>query len=644
MGRPASGAGRGRARPAPPPGCPPSRQAPQDVLEPADLLELGHRREEDHLLAAEVGVAAEERRHVLRRREQPGCDLLGERPGERVIVAHVGQAPLPGVVTEGEVPLAPQHRLTGPAGVAPGRADALDDPGEAAGRPAAVYVAVGVQSHAGDCGIAGAAGQDRGRVDLGAVGLVPPVPELADHRGQPLTPAGGGDPGRLVVVGPGADTEPEDQPAARHRLDGGGLLGQQGRVPERPDHHHRQQPDPLGHRRRSGQGRQRLVSIGTKAVDHTEAGERALFGPAGPPDPKRAVGPRHRVRQADPHPHAPRVRPAGVPTPGARYAFGMRTASGTGVDPAALGFRPRDLVFIADPYPAYAELRAAGRIIHNPETEQWIIPHYEDVNGLLRDRRFGRTYLHLATHREMGRPEDPLFTAAFWHLIRNGILDMEPPDHTRVRRLVAKAFTPRRVQELRPTVQRLMDGLIEEVLGAGEVDLISTVAESLPVTVIAELLGIPEADRHHLRPWSAEICRMYELNPTEEDGRAASAAAVEFSDYLRELIERGVLEDGKIRGVRVTPGEERALLFGSATRAPAAVDRPDELDLGREPNPHMTFGAGIHFCLGAPLGRVELETSFGTLLRRAPHMELAAEPEWKPNYIIRGLRELRVRL
>jgi cytochrome P450 len=412
----------------------------------------------------------------------------------------------------------------------------------------------------------------------------------------------------------------------------------------------------------------------------------------------------------------------------------MRTAWGTGVDPAGLGFRPHDLGFIADPYPAYAELRAAGRIIHNPDTEQWLIPHFEDVNGLLRDRRFGRTYLHLATHEEMGRPEDAAYTAPFWHLIRNGILDMEPPDHTRVRRLVAKAFTPRRVEELRPTVQRLMDGLIDEVLGAGEVDLIASLAEPLPVTVIAELLGIPEADRHHLRPWSAEICRMYELHPTEEDGRAASAAAVEFSDYLRRLIrerrarptedligglvqvidqgerltedemigtcvlllnagheatvnitgngwwalfrnpdqlerlradqrllpraveellrydtplqmfERWVLEDVEIHGVPVGRGQELALLFGSANRDPAAFDRPDELDLAREPNPHMTFGAGIHFCLGAPLGRVELETSFGTLLRRAPGMELVAEPEWKPNYIIRGLRELRVRI
>ncbi len=412
----------------------------------------------------------------------------------------------------------------------------------------------------------------------------------------------------------------------------------------------------------------------------------------------------------------------------------MQAVPATGFDPRDVGFRPHDLGFIADPYPVYTELRARGRIHHNPDTNQWIVPHFEDVNALLRDRRFGRTHLHLATHAEMGRPDDPTYTGPFWHLIRNGILDMEPPDHTRVRRLVAKAFTPRRVEELRPTVRRLTDGLVDEVLGAGEVDLIAAVAEPLPVTVIAELLGIPESDRRHLRPWSAEICRMYELNPTEEDGRAASAAAVEFSEYLRGLIrerrrrptedligglvevidegdrltedemigtcvlllnagheatvnmtgngwwalfrhpdqlarlredhslvpgaveelmrydtplqmfERWVLEDVEIHGVPVTRGQELALLFGSANRDPAAFERPDDLDLGRDPNPHMTFGAGIHFCLGAPLGRVELETSFGTLLRRAPRMELVREPEWKPNYIIRGLKELRVRL
>jgi cytochrome P450 len=300
--------------------------------------------------------------------------------------------------------------------------------------------------------------------------------------------------------------------------------------------------------------------------------------------------------------------------------------------------------------------------------------------------------------------------------------------------LVAKAFTPRRVEELRPTVRSIMDSLIDGVAAAGDVDLISTLAEPLPVTVIAELLGIPEDDRHHLRPWSAEICRMYELHPTEEDGRAASEAALEFASYLRELIgerrrrptgdlisglvevvdegdrltedemigtcvlllnagheatvnvtgngwwtlfrnpaqlellrrepellpraveelmrydtplqmfERWVLEDVEIHGVEVPRGSELALLFGSANHDPDVFDRPDVLDVTREHNPHMSFGAGIHFCLGAPLARVELQTSFGTLLRRFPSMELVEEPSWKPNYIIRGLRELRVRL
>ncbi|HEX2025160.1 MAG TPA: cytochrome P450 [Actinomycetota bacterium] len=400
---------------------------------------------------------------------------------------------------------------------------------------------------------------------------------------------------------------------------------------------------------------------------------------------------------------------------------------------AVAGFAPRDPAFVADPYPAYAELRAAGRIHYYADTDQWIVPHYADVNDLLRDRRFGRTYLHLAGHEEMGRPEDVPEARDFWYLIRNGILDMEPPDHTRVRRLVAKAFTPKMVEGLRPTIRRLMDGYVDRVEGAGEFDLIREIAEPLPVTVIAELLGIPEADRHHLRPWSAEICRMYELNPTEEDARAASAASVEFSEYLRNLIrerrraptedligelvqvvdqgdrltvdemigtcvlllnagheatvnvtgngwwalfrnpdqlamlrsdhslvrraveelmrydtplqmfERWVLEDVEIAGQRVAKGQELALLFGSANHDPARFEDPDRLDITREHNPHMSFGAGIHFCLGAPLARVELDVSFSTILRRLARMELVAEPEWKPNYIIRGLKTLRVR-
>ena len=395
-------------------------------------------------------------------------------------------------------------------------------------------------------------------------------------------------------------------------------------------------------------------------------------------------------------------------------------------------FAPHDPAFIADPYPAYAELRASSPVLYDDATDHWLVSRYEDVNALLRDRRFGRTYLHVASHDDMGRPSPPDWHAPFWDLINSGILDMEPPDHTRVRRLVAKAFTPRFVESLRPRVQSIVDGLIDDVAGAGEFDLLPTIAEPLPVTVIAEMLGIPEADRRHLRPWSADICKMYELNPQVASQQDAVRASTEFSEYLRELarerrnasgedlisllarvvdqeealtedelvgtcvlllnagheatvnstligwwtlfrhpdqlrrlredrsllpraieellrfdtplqmFERWVLEPFELHGHPIAKGAELGLIFGSANRDPDVFERPDELDLGREPNPHLTFGAGIHFCLGAPLGRLELQTSFTTLLDRFPRLELVEEPRWKPNYIIRGLEGLRV--
>jgi len=396
-------------------------------------------------------------------------------------------------------------------------------------------------------------------------------------------------------------------------------------------------------------------------------------------------------------------------------------------------FAPDDLGFIADPYPIYAELRERAPVRYDEATDHWLVSRYEDVNALLRDRRLGRTFLHLATHAEMGRPAPPEWHAPFWDLINAGILDMEPPDHTRVRRLVSKAFTPRFVEGLRPRVQAIMDSLVDEVAGAGEFDLLPNVAEPLPVTVIAEMLGVPEADHHLLRPWSADICKMYELRPSLASQQDAVRASTEFSEYLRvlarerrrdpgedlisrlvqvvdegdtltedelvgtcvlllnagheatvnstligwwtlfrhpdrlkelradrsllpsaveellrfdtplQMFERWVLEPIELHGVGIPKGAELGLLFGSANRDPAVFDGPDELDLAREPNPHLTFGAGIHYCLGAPLGRQELQVSFATLMDRFPNLELVEEPSWKANYIIRGLEGLLVR-
>ena len=399
-----------------------------------------------------------------------------------------------------------------------------------------------------------------------------------------------------------------------------------------------------------------------------------------------------------------------------------------------VSFDPWSPAFVADPYPAYTALRAAGRAHYFEPTRQWLIPHYSDVSGLLRDRRLGRTYLHRFTHEEFGLTPPPDAHEPFHTLNAQGLLDLEAPDHTRIRRLVSKAFTPRTVERLAPTVERLAAELVDAFVASGGGDLLAEVAEPLPVAVIAEMLGVPEADRALLRPWSSAICGMFELNPSEETAREAVRASVDFSAYLRGLIaerrkepgtdlisaliaahdegerlseqemistcvlllnagheatvnttvngwwtlfrhpeqlaalradhgllstaveellrydtplqlfERWVLDDIEIAGTVIPRGSEVALLFGSANRDPERFAEPGTLDLSRPDNPHITFGAGIHYCLGAPLARIELAASFGELLRKAPDMRLVEEPQWHPGYVIRGLKALNVEL
>ncbi|MFC5670185.1 cytochrome P450 [Streptomyces incanus] len=399
--------------------------------------------------------------------------------------------------------------------------------------------------------------------------------------------------------------------------------------------------------------------------------------------------------------------------------------------PLALTFDPWDPAFVADPYPAYAELRKRGRVHWFEPTNQWLVPHHADVSALLRDRRLGRTYQHRFTHEEFGRTAPPPEQEPFHTLNDHGMLDLEPPDHTRIRRLVSKAFTPRTVERLKPYVEGLAADLVAALVDAGGGDLLRDVAEPLPVAVIAEMLGIPESDRAPLRPWSADICGMYELNPSGESAAKAVRASVEFSDYLRELIaerrekpgddlisgliaahdedddrlteqemistcvlllnagheatvnstvngwwalfrhpgqlaalradhslvpsaveelmrydtplqlfERWVLDDIEIDGTVIPRGAEIALLFGSANHDPAVFADPARLDLTRADNPHISFSAGIHYCIGAPLARIELAASMTALLEQAPTLRLAEEPKRKPNFVIRGLEGL----
>ena len=403
-------------------------------------------------------------------------------------------------------------------------------------------------------------------------------------------------------------------------------------------------------------------------------------------------------------------------------------------DAGALGYRPSDPAFVADPYPVFARLRAEAPVAHDEATGQWVVSRFADVNALLRDRRLGRTYLHVASHEEWGRPEPPAWQDPFWRLSRDQLIDKEPPDHTRLRRLVLRAFTPRAVEAMRPRIEAVVADLVGRAAELGEFDLLADLIEHLPVTVIADMLGIPPEDRALLRPWSADFTLMFELDTTEADQRRAAQASEEFAAYVRDLarerrahpredllselalvaesgdrltedevvatailllnagheasvngagnawwalfrdpaslaalradpalvatavdellrfdtpapmFERWVLEDVEVGGVRIPRGQELALLFASANRDAGTFDRAERLVLDRNPNPHVSFGAGIHFCLGAPLARLELGILYRAILERLPTLEPTAEPRWKPRFVLRGLQSLPVRV
>ncbi|WP_029430195.1 cytochrome P450 [Blastococcus sp. URHD0036] len=387
-----------------------------------------------------------------------------------------------------------------------------------------------------------------------------------------------------------------------------------------------------------------------------------------------------------------------------------------------------DPTVVADPYPAFAAARAQAPVQWHDGLGLWLAFSHAEAGAVLRDRRLGRIW----------RDKEPGERFGAFNLIhRNAILEMEPPDHTRLRRLISTAFARGHVERLRPWVQELagelVDRLVERSAGAEPVDVLSGMAEELPVAVIAELLGVPPVDRPLLRPWSNAIVKMYEYGRTTAVEDAAERAAAEFVAYLRDLaaerrrepgedllshlvsvrdtdgdrltedelvttcilllnagheatvnvsgngllallehpeqlarlradpgllptaveelmrfdsplqlFERTATDDVEIGGVTVEQGQKIAALLGSANRDPAVFADPDGLDVGRTPNPQISFGAGVHFCIGAPLARVELQATFGALLSRTSRLELGYPPRRRPEFVIRGLAELPV--
>lgn len=391
-------------------------------------------------------------------------------------------------------------------------------------------------------------------------------------------------------------------------------------------------------------------------------------------------------------------------------------------------FDPLDVEFILNPYPLYERMRREAPIFYHAPSGLWFITRHTDVTRLLRDRRLGRQIDHVADPASLGiPPENPAYES-FNRLGRHSMFDKEPPDHTRLRSLVHRAFTPRRVEALRGRVIAIANDLIDTALGRGGMDLLADFAEPLPVTVIADLLGVPDSDRSLLRPWSQAIVAMYELDHSAEQAARAVQAAEEFSQYLRalgrarrtdpqddlitalvqveeagdrltedefvstcvlllnagheatvnvlgngmralllhpeqmqrlraqpelipgaveellrydtplQLFQRWVLEDMVYENHRWPLGAKVALIFGAANRDPLAFEQPDRLDVARRENPHVGFGGGLHYCLGAPLARLELGIAFEALLSRLPRLAFAAEPpHFRAAYVIRGL-------
>jgi hypothetical protein len=398
------------------------------------------------------------------------------------------------------------------------------------------------------------------------------------------------------------------------------------------------------------------------------------------------------------------------------------------VPPATAPLDLTDPAVVADPYPAFAVARARAPVQWHEGMGLWLAFTHAESNAVLRNRRLGRIWSDKAPAERF---------ESFNLIHRNAILELEPPDHTRLRRLISTAFARGHVERLRPWVQELarslVDGLVERSGGTEPVDVLSGMAEELPVAVIAELLGVPEADRPLLRPWSNAIVKMYEYGRTARIEDDAERAAAEFVAYLRklaadrrrspgedllthlvtvrdsegdrltedelvttcilllnagheatvnvsgngllallehpgqlarlradpgllptaieelmrfdsplQLFERTATDDVPLGGITVERGQKIAALLGSANRDPAVFANADTLDVGRADNPHISFGAGVHFCIGAPLARGELQASFGALLSRTSRLELGAPARRRPEFVIRGLQELPV--
>jgi cytochrome P450 len=398
-------------------------------------------------------------------------------------------------------------------------------------------------------------------------------------------------------------------------------------------------------------------------------------------------------------------------------------------------FNPFDPGFRIDPYPVYRRLREESPV-HQTAPGVWLLSRYADCAALLRDPRASSDARNSAEYQVLMRNQEESGAQGF-DLEGRSFLFLDPPDHTRLRGLVSKAFTPRVVELLRPRIQQIVDELLDAAAANDRMEVIEALAYPLPVQVISEMLGVPREDSEVFKGWSRVLAQGLDPTPAmdpEQQARLIEASTA-FTDYFRVLIakrrrdpaddllsaliaveERGdtltepellstcililiaghettvnligngllsllrdpaamsrfrddpsvkrtaidellrydppvqltsriLLDDYEVDGTVIRKGESAVLLLASANRDAAEFDQPDTLDLARANNRHLAFGYGIHYCLGAPLARVEGEIALSSLARRFPGMTLiTTTPPYKANIVLRGLAELPVAL
>jgi len=385
---------------------------------------------------------------------------------------------------------------------------------------------------------------------------------------------------------------------------------------------------------------------------------------------------------------------------------------------------PTDPVFVQNPYAFYDRARALGPIVFWDDYAMPAALSHAAVNTILRDRRFGRE-----TPAECVQPV-PDGLAAFMAVEANSMLELEPPRHTRLRSLVLRAFTSRRIAALGPEIAALATRLAEGLPKDRPFDLLAEFAQPLPVIVIARLLGVPDAMAPDLLRWSNAMVKMYLQHRTPAMEADATAATLAFTDFLRGHIEarrkspaddlithliaaeedggtlstdemistcilllnagheatvhtigngvrallkhktppdalapdriaatveeilrwdpplhlftRWAYEDVEVLGHRFSRGDRVACLLGAANRDPRHYDRPAQFRPGRADTAHLSFGAGLHFCVGAPLARLELQIALPILLQACPALALKGRPRYADSYHFHGLARLMV--